>query len=60
MLACYHFLGSFPYLTIFLAQSISFCTNLELYPFFKRNLSKSSQRLSKELVSEQMQFNLKA
>ena len=45
---------------IFLARSISFRTNLELYPLSKRNRSKSLQRLSKELVSEQMRFNLKA
>ena len=48
------------FLSIFLARSISFRFSLELYPLSKRNLSKSLQRLSKELVSEQMRFNLKA
>ena len=48
------------FLGIFLARSISFRTNLELYPLSKRNLSKSLQRLWKELVSEQMWLNLKA
>ena len=61
MLACYHILGSFRYLTInFIAQSISFCISFELYPLSQRNLSKPLQHLSKELVSEQMRFNLKA
>ena len=47
------------FLEIFLVRSIFFCTSLELYPLSKRNLCKSLQRLSTELVSQQMQFNLK-
>ena len=48
------------FLGISIARSISFRTSLELYPLSKRNFSKSLQRLSKDLVSEQMRFNLKA
>ena len=48
------------FLGVFLARSIYFRTNLELYPLSRRNLSKSLQCLPKELVSEQMRFNLKA
>ena len=53
-------LSNNPFVRIFLAQSISFPTNIELYPLSRRNLSRSLQCLSKELVPEQMQFNFKA